>query len=573
MDKIVNFLTNKYLLAVVSLLFLLYPGFLSQINAIDYQSQLLSLCLALVSIALTVQAIQTKTLIPRIIFTVLSILLGLAYLPQVEYFIGFEVLRLAFIVQYAISQSGRSLKALIAPTLRLWLPFLGIPVIFLIWRLFIFQTERRATDVSLQLGQLFSSPLTGLGWLLALLEDGVKAVFLAWAVPVYNLAFDLRLRDLLTGLGISALAIALALTGLWWLRRSPLPAVDDEKEFDWRMEFLVYGIIVALAGLLPVIMVNRRADFGDYSRYLLASAIGAAMFATALVYLLENKYVRTAFLSLLVLAATLTHYSNAVQAVQETRNRQDFWWQVSWRVPAIKTGTTLVADYPVGAIQEDYFVWGPANLIYQPQQQNQIPIEIKIPAAVLTDDTVLQILRGKGTETQLRRGNDVVRDFGNILVLTQASPGSCVRVIDGNSPELSEKDQQRIMLVASKSKIENVVVNEKSPIPPSGLFGFEPAHGWCYYYQKAALARQAGDWKSVAALGEKALAGGFYPSDKIEWMPFLQAYVSLGQKEKLHRFVSIMGENPFIQKQVCLTLSASTSDPAMLALIQESFCK
>jgi len=129
------------------------------------------------------------------------------------------------------------------------------------------------------------------------------------------------------------------------------------------------------------------------------------------------------------------------------------------------------------------------------------------------------------------------------------------------------------MLVAPKSKIENVVVNEKSPILPSGLFGSEPAHGWCYYYQKAALARQAGDWKSVAALGEKALSDGFYPSDKIEWMPFLQAYVSLGQKEKLHRFVSIMGESPFIQKQVCLTLSESTTDPGMFALVQESFCK
>jgi hypothetical protein len=559
---------------IVSLLFVLYPGFLSQVNAIDYQAQLLSLCLALVSIALTVQAIQTEKLIPRIIYTVLSILLGLAYLPLVEYFIGFEALRLVFIIQHAFSsQKEKSLKGLLAPILRLWLPFLAVPVVFLIWRLFFFETERRATDVSIQLGQLFSSPLTGLVWLLALAEDGIKAIFLAWAIPVYNLAFDLRLRDLLTGLGISALAIAAALAGLWWLARNPLPAGQDETESDWRTQFLVGGLIVAVAGLLPVIMVNRRADFGDYSRYLLASAAGAAMVATALIYLLENKHVRTVFISLLVLAATLTHYSNAVQAVQETRNRQDFWWQVSWRVPDIQTGTTLVADYPVGAIQEDYFVWGPANLIYQPQKQNQIPIEIKLPAAVLTDDTVLQILRGKGTESQLRRGNDVVRDFGNVLVLTQASPASCVRVIDGKYPELSERDQQRIMLVAPKSKIENVLVSGESPTPPVQLFGAEPAHGWCYYYQKVALARQAGDWKSVAALGEKALAEGFYPSDKIEWMPFLQAYVSLGQKDKLHRFVSIMGESPFIQKQVCTTLSANTSDPVMLAAIQESFCK
>jgi len=558
---------------VAALLFLLYPGFLSQVNPIDYQAQLLSLGLALISIALTVQALQTKALVPRIIYTVLAILLGLAYLPLVEYFIGFEALRLMLIVQPLISQKGGSLKALLAPTLRLWLPFLTVPVIFLVWRLFFFETERRATDVSLQLGQLFSSPLTGLGWLIILVEDTFKAIFLAWAVPVYNLAFDLRLRDLLIGLGISALAIAVTLTALWWLSRKLLSTEQAENESDWRVQFLVIGTLVVLAGLLPVVMVNRYADFGDYSRYLLASAAGAAMVATGLVYLLEHQRVRTAFIARLILSASLTHYSNAIQGALETHNRRDFWWQVSWRVPALETGTTLIAEYPVGAIQEDYFVWGPANLIYQPQKQNQIPLEIKIPAAVLTDENVLQVLRGKGNETQLRRGNNVIRDYGNVLVLTQASAGSCVRILDGNFPELSEKDHQRIMLIAPKSKIENVLTEGKAPTPPVELFGPDPAHGWCYYYQKAALARQLGDWQQVAALGEKALAAGFYPFDKIEWLPFLQAYVSLGQPEKLRRFVSIMGESPFIQKQVCTTLSASTSDPALLAYIQESFCK
>jgi hypothetical protein len=77
----------------------------------------------------------------------------------------------------------------------------------------------------------------------------------------------------------------------------------------------------------------------------------------------------------------------------------------------------------------------------------------------------------------------------------------------------------------------------------------------------------------VAALGEKALAEGFYPSDKIEWLPFMQAYTVLGQPEKLHRFVSIMGESPFIQEQACAILTGSTFDPKMRASVQEDFCK
>ena len=129
------------------------------------------------------------------------------------------------------------------------------------------------------------------------------------------------------------------------------------------------------------------------------------------------------------------------------------------------------------------------------------------------------------------------------------------------------------MLVAPSSNIEDVLTGVPGPAAPTRFFGAEPPHGWCYYYQKATLARQQNDWKTVASLGEKALADGFYPSDKIEWMPFLQAYVTLGQKEKLHRFISIMGESPFIQKQVCTALTAASKDPDMLATIKEDFCK
>ena len=559
---------------LVALLFLVYPGFLSQINPIDYQSQLMSLCLALISIALTVQAIHAENRALRIVYTLLSILTGLVYLPLVEYFIGFEALRLVLVATFVLRQKNGSIRTMIAPLLRVWLPFLSITAIFLVWRLFFFAAERRATDASVQLGQAFSSPSAILGWFIALLQDSIKAALLAWAVPVYNMAFNLRMRDFLAGLGISILVIGLTLLGLWLSRRESIAEGGQEaSEIDWRLIFLFAGLIVVAAGLLPVILVNRRADFTDYSRYLLASAAGAAILITALLYYLEQKFIRTSLIILLMLGAVFTQYANAVQGALETRNMNDFWWQVTWRVPGIKPGTTLVADYPVGAIEEDYFVWGPANMIYQPGPQSLIPIEIKIPAAVLTDETVIQIMHGKGNETQLRRGNDVVRDFSNVLVLTQATPSGCVRVINGASPELSEKDQQRIMLVASASRIDDVLTSAPPPPAPTAFFGAEPPHGWCYYYQKAALARQQNDWKTVSNLGDKALAEGYYPSDKIEWMPFLQAYVTLGQKEKLHRFVSIMGESPFIQKQVCTALSAAAKDPDLLATVKEDFCQ
>jgi len=62
------------------------------------------------------------------------------------------------------------------------------------------------------------------------------------------------------------------------------------------------------------------------------------------------------------------------------------------------------------------------------------------------------------------------------------------------------------------------------PVMPEGLFGKEPPHTWCYFYEKAELARQAGDWELVARLGDEAINQGYAPSDPYEWLPFIEAY-------------------------------------------------
>src|SRR5215211_7933384 len=82
---------KKYFLpAMASVLFTIYPGFLSQTNAIDYQSHIAALALALLSVALTVKSITVSGRGARLFLLVASILTGWACLSQMEYFIGVE---------------------------------------------------------------------------------------------------------------------------------------------------------------------------------------------------------------------------------------------------------------------------------------------------------------------------------------------------------------------------------------------------------------------------------------------------------------------------------------------------
>jgi hypothetical protein len=80
----------------------------------------------------------------------------------------------------------------------------------------------------------------------------------------------------------------------------------------------------------------------------------------------------------------------------------------------------------------------------------------------------------------------------------------------------------------------DLILTEATPPaqPPVSLVGRELEHTWCYYFEKADLARQRGDWRGISALGEEVQAGGFKPTDLSEWMPFIQAYARTGKVEQ-----------------------------------------
>ena len=559
-----------------ALLFLLYPGFLSQVNPIDYQSQLLSLCLAMISLALTIQAIRTSSMPGRIILTILSILLGMEYLALVDYFIGFEVLRLSLVLLLVLRAKGVPLRQKLKQIFLRWMPFVIAPGGFLVWRLFFFEADRRAADVGFQLGQLFSSPLVGLWWLVYLVQDVFNVLLVAWGYPLYTIAYQMRLRDTLIGFGLATFVVLVVLVGLRWGR-------EDETETEagsssgWMREEYWLGLVTIIAGLLPVILANRHVAFPDLSRYALASSVGVAILLAGFIAQVVSHPVRMTLVGFLVAVSVLTHFGNAVRVMNDTEVIRNFWWQVAWRAPEIRAGTTLVASYPGVGIQEDYFIWGPANLIYYPEKQPQAPIEIKLPAAVLTNDAVLKIMTGKGVETPERRGNYLTRDFDNVLFIVQTTGDSCVRIIDGDATELSSRDSQRTMLIAPYSQLDNVLLDSAFHEPPQSIFGSEPSHEWCYYYQKVALARQQKDWESIHELYREVLKLGLYPNDSVEWLPFVQAYTVLGDLDKLRTLKKIIVADPYLTTQTCQILTDMIPkydiEPEIQTFAQNSFCE
>src|SRR5262245_22898563 len=182
-------------------LFLLYPGFLWWVSGFEFQPYVLSVALQAFSIAFTLEAIVSASVVPRLTWTVAAILSGWAYLALVEYAIGMEVFRLLCVYLF-VQRDHPQWKFIPAAvqTLRVSALHLSIPLVFVLWYQFLFDNWRRAQDAGTQLGRLFDSPTTILWRLVDLARSFLNVAIFAWVVPFYQNFYSNRLRDILPGL-------------------------------------------------------------------------------------------------------------------------------------------------------------------------------------------------------------------------------------------------------------------------------------------------------------------------------------------------------------------------------------
>jgi hypothetical protein len=145
--------------------------------------------------------------------------------------------------------------------------------------------------------------------------------------------------------------------------------------------------------------------------------------------------------------------------------------------------------------------------------------------------------------------------------------------LDGNQPELTTNDDKKIFLIADKSNLANILVDAQPATVPEVVFGSEPVHGWCYYYQKADLARQQGNWQLVANLGREAREQGLEASAPVEWMPFIQAYAMLEDYDSLEQVGRFIQRDDFLSLQACQNQATWSVSTEMRTFLQKTFCK
>ena len=116
-------------------------------------------------------------------------------------------------------------------------------------------------------------------------------------------------------------------------------------------------------------------------------------------------------------------------------------------------------------------------------------------------------------------------------IVVYVPSNGCLRVLDpANGDELTySRYPESLTALIPLSKPSLILTGSQSLVLPAPPFGPEPPRMWCYYYERAELARQAGDWNRVVTLDAEAAQSGCVPEDAFEWLPFIEAEARAGQ--------------------------------------------
>ncbi len=511
--------------ALISLLFAVYPGFLQLPNAATFQNHFIGYGLALTSIALTAAALRARGS-ARLLLTLPALLFTAGYLLIYEYMIGLEALRVMVIWLVTAQRAGVDWRKVFRKVVLRSLPYMAVTLAFVTWRLLIFSSDRPATNTELLLGKYLSQPALALANLLVSgVQDFVESLWLAWSVPLYNLWSSASLADvaggLLLGIG-GGVAIWLGLLRLF--SRGFEEASQEDGETDWAKAAMLIGALATLGALLPVLAAGRSIAFKDqFDRYTLHATAGVSLLLGGVIYTALRSRYRLALVALLVGLSIPVHFLNGAYWGRFWAVQREFWWQVAWRAPGLADQTVLMPLLPAGyRLAEDYEVFSAANLVYHPEEA-----AFRIYGEILNQDTARKVILGEESYRFIRFF-ELTRDFKQALVVEWAGEGSCAHFVDSQRLELSAASDPLIFLVGPYSRIDRVLTSEPPAQPLAAVFGREPGHNWCYYYQQADLARQRGDWLAVLALLKQAESIGLRPVDVVEWLPFYEAFHATG---------------------------------------------
>ncbi|TAK34791.1 MAG: hypothetical protein EPO21_08460 [Chloroflexota bacterium] len=526
---------HNHFCLLVTALFVVYPVVATHLWG-AFIGASASMPILLLSMAAMVFALKNGQARGRITWLLLGLSLTLALAAHLMYelYFGLELARPLLILKLSRRHFSR-LRAQMRWTLRQSLPFMGVWILFLAWRL--------------RLGPLVLGDYKVSEWAKPSGGDLVSKLLRGYVELLPN-AWRFRLEELVTRneewtpwlVGVAAGGLVVT-AGLLVLLRSTSHAPDGTRlaalpgEENDRLRItseyaLICGFGLLVTGLGFMVLLPTTYGFDRYfsiqSRVLYGATLGASLATAAGISACAHLVTKRPWIVVLSVVAVMIglasarHYLNQLEAVRATEIQRAVLWQLVWRAPALRTDTYLIVSIDPDRIGEwkvlntHFEIVGDLALVYEQDRTGDV-----FGSEFLSPDAI-ERLGATGLAHVDRAKTDPV-SFDRLLVIRYEQ--GCLKVLSPRMP-LPDPAEGPLRRIAVYSNPDNIVPEPEGKVYPAraAVLGKEPTHGWCYYYEKASWAAQREEWDEVVRLYDGARALGLEPVDPVEWLPLVLAH-------------------------------------------------
>lgn len=505
----------------ITFIFLLYPGFTQQFVAVNSSRHLFALSTFFISLGLMVWSIRKLKWYWSL--TVLSLFLSLIGTLTSEYYYGLELVR-PVVIWLVLDFGDKKRVERLRTLFKYWIPYFVLLIIVFFWRYLVSQkvNYRMAlidTMVATPIEALIKSVRTAL-------TDFFLVTLAAWSkIFAFPSPEEVGVRVTIYYWLIVLVCASLVFIYFLKFRR-------DDYNRNWGKEAILLGIVSLVIGGLPfwVTDIDIKLVF-PADRTTLPMIFGVSLLLIGILDLLiRPRMLKVILLSILIGMAVGYHFQTALSFRIDWIHQVSFLRQLSWRIPGLEEGTALLSE-ELPTRSTDNSLTAPINWIYAGDID-----DASLPYHLLYLDlrlvTSLPELKESLPITYSFRTLKFEGSLDNALVVYYKA-SECVRVIHPDYDTYNPQFPECIADALPFSNLEQVVLKPDEEVSlPTNVFGPEPQPSWCYYFEKADLARQMGDWQQVAAIGEAAFIISESPNHASEMVPFIQGYAFTGKWEK-----------------------------------------
>ncbi len=517
----------------VAFLFAVYPSFSQHYISVTYSHVYLIYAIFFTSMGSMIAAIRQPERFW--LWMILSWISSIFTVFTAEYFFGLELLRPIFL-WIALQDQQPEPRRRLPKIARYWSPYAVIMVTFLIWRTLIYETQRGEVQI---FNRLLADPLVAaleLGK--TILTDIFEVSALAWGQTIDKNNF-IRQEPYILAAIIVMIIVPATLSFIYLLKLNPQGATREDSAGEganrWAIQAILIGSYALLIGgwpfwatYLPMMLVF------PWDRFTLPMLLGASILIIGLIDLIFGRRLwKVLILSVLIGLAVGMHFHTGLEYRKYWDKQRRLFWELTWRVPGLEPGTILLTPQLPYLQYSDNSLTAPLNWIYAPGRASRQLDYLMLSIETRTGDILTSF--EEGTPVHLSDRNLTFNGSTSQTLVFFHEPPRCVTVVEPGVNKSPPNKEFYIDEALALSKPDLIVVDPQNHAsPPAHIFGAEPTDKWCYYFEKADLARQIGDWSLIPELGDQAYKHlqDLYSVNAPELIPFIQGYALAGNWEQ-----------------------------------------